>query len=121
MQPPVVPRPGALPVHRQTLTEAGGLVRIYEGTNVYLYDGDDFSHAEGIDTRFTVTGIDTSVKPHINEETVRRIAIKAANQFSEPCSVTLLNLVSGCLLPSKVDTRNQSSQKMTESSSVVHL
>ena len=74
----------------QTLTEAGGLVRIYEGTNVYLYDGDDFSHAEGIDTRFTVTGIGTSVKPDINEETVRRIAIKAANQFSEPGSVTYI-------------------------------
>ena len=45
---------------------------------------------EGIDTRFTVTGIDTSVKPDINEETVRRIAIKAANQFSEPGSVTYI-------------------------------
>ncbi len=74
----------------RTLAEAGGLVRIYDGRNVYLYNGDDFSQAEGIDTRFTVTGIDINAKPDIKEETVKRIAIKAANRFSEPGNVTYI-------------------------------
>lgn len=74
----------------KTLTEASGLVRVYKETDVYLYDGNEFSQAEGINTKFFVTGIDTISKPEISKETSEKIAIKAANKISEPGCVTYI-------------------------------
>lgn len=81
---------GKLFMPLKTLAEAEGCVRIYKGTDVYLYDKNDFPQVDSVNTNFTVTGIDTNANPDIDDETVRKIAIKIASEFSEPGNVTYM-------------------------------
>lgn len=81
---------GTLFMPLKTLTQAGGLVRVYKGDDIFLYDGGAFPQAEGINLKGMITGIDTESETGISEETVEKIAVKAASQLSEPGNVTFM-------------------------------